>query len=193
MIRTASTLSDLFGIVGLLGVALTSSPTLLADTVPAPERAIRLEALVKGSQEDVWKAWTTTEGAKTFFAPGANIDARPDGPYEIFFNPAAPKGERGGDDMRVLAVQAPKMISFTWNAPPSLPNARKQRTSVVVRLSPADGGKTRVTLVQTGWGEGDEWDKAFEYLTKAWPWVLKNLEERFEKGPKDWTAASKSR
>ena len=36
--------------------------------------------------------------------------------------------------MKVLGVQENRMITFTWNAPPSLPEARQQRTVVIVRL-----------------------------------------------------------
>ena len=43
--------------------------------------------------------------------------------------------------MRVLALQ-PKP-SFDWNAPPSLPEARQQRTFVIVCLVPVDDKSTR--------------------------------------------------
>jgi len=62
--------------------------------------------------------------------------------------------------MRVLAVQENRMITFTWNAPPHLPQARAQRTFVTVRLQPEGASETRVRLTHVGWGEGGEWDKA---------------------------------
>ena len=70
--------------------------------------------------------------------------------------------------------------------PPSLPEARKQRTSVVLRFEPK-GDSTVVRLHHSGWGEGGEWDKSFEYFSSAWKTVLNNLQERFTKGPIDWT------
>ena len=43
------------------------------------------------------------------------------------------------------------------------------------------------SLTHDGWGEGDEWDKAFEYFTEAWiDVVLPRLEYRFRVGPVDW-------
>jgi len=48
--------------------------------------------------------------------------------------------------------------------------------------------KTRVTLIESGWGEGEEWDKAFAYFSSAWPdIVLARLKYRFEAGPLDWS------
>ena len=34
--------------------------------------------------------------------------------------------------------------------------------------------------------EGGEWDKAYDYFSKAWPYLLGNLKKRFESGPTDW-------
>ena len=59
-----------------------------------PDRVQRHEVIVDAGIDEVWNAWSTTEGVKSFFAPGANIDAVPDGPYEIFFMPDAPPGMR---------------------------------------------------------------------------------------------------
>lgn len=153
----------------------------------AQERAINEKITVKANVADVWQAWTTTAGVKTFFAPDAKIEARVDGAYELYMLPDAPPGGRGSDDMRILALQENKMLSFTWNAPPSIPEVRRQRTFVVVRLNPRGEQLTEVTLHHTGWGEGAEWNKAYDYFAKAWPGVLKNLKKRFDDGPIDWS------
>ena len=89
--------------------------------------------------------------------------------------------------MRFMALQAPTMLSFDWNAPPFLPEARKHRTFVIVRLADIDGKSTRVALHHTGWGSGGEWDRSYAYFDRAWTGVLGNLKRRFETGPTDWT------
>lgn len=152
----------------------------------AQEHAIDEKITVKANIDDVWKAWTTTEGIKSFFAPDAKVELRIDGPFEIYMNPFAEVGMKGADDMRIIGFQEKKMLSFTWNAPPSLPEARKQRTVVIVRFISRGDVLTDVTLHHVGWGEGGEWDKAFDYFSKAWPSVLKNLKKRFDDGPVDW-------
>jgi uncharacterized protein YndB with AHSA1/START domain len=160
---------------------------LAAANAFAQERAIVKTVTVKASADEVWQAWTTREGIRSFFAPDARIEARPGGPFEVYMNPYARPGLKGGDDMVVLAVQEKKMLSFTWNAPPHLAEARQQRTSVTVRLAPAADGATEVRLTHTGWGDGGQWDQAYAYFDKAWAGVLANLEKRFSTGPVDWT------
>jgi uncharacterized protein YndB with AHSA1/START domain len=162
----------------------------LAMTTPeaaAQDRTIVKTARVKAPVEEVWKAWTTPEGIVTFFAPSARVEARPGGPFEIHFNPYAKPGMKGADDMVFLALQENRMLSFTWNAPPHLPEVRGQRTSVTVRLAPAPDGSTDVRLTHGGWGDGGQWDKAYAYFDGAWGRVLANLEKRFVEGPFDWS------
>ncbi|TAG04125.1 MAG: SRPBCC domain-containing protein [Betaproteobacteria bacterium] len=164
---------------------------LLGLSVPtlshAAERAIDKEISIAASLDDAWSAWTTRDGIVSFFAPEAVIDARVGGAFHIHINPLGEPGSKGADDMRFLALQPKQMISFDWNAPPHLPEARAQRTFVIVRFVAVDDKTTKVTLHHTGWGNGGEWDKTFSYFERAWGSVLGNLKKRFETGPLDWT------
>ena len=164
---------------------LTLASATLATAMP-PERTLQKEVVVNAPIEAVWKAWTTSEGVATFFAPEAVVEPRPGGAFFVHINPYAPPGMKGADDMRVLAVQEKKLLSFTWNAPPHLPDARAQRTVVVLRLEPVDEKQTTVRLSHVGWGDGGQWDQAYQYFDRAWGNVLAGLQNRFVEGPKDW-------
>jgi len=162
---------------------------LLTAALPAAaqqERAIRKEAIVRAPVAQVWNAWTTSAGIQSFFAPEAEVDPRPDGAFHIHFNPYGAPGLKGADDMHFLSLQKERFLSFTWNAPPHLPEARAQRTVVIVRLEPVNDKVTRVRLTQTGWGDGGEWDQAYDYFDNAWGRVLASLQKRFVDGPVDW-------
>ena len=179
MRRLASVLALALAACGGLGC----NPALAQ--IPEERRVVK-EVVVKATPEAVFKAWSTSDGVASFFAPEANIQARPDGLFEVYMNPYAQPGMKGADNMRVLGVQENRMITFSWNAPPHLPEARAQRTFVTVRMQP-EGAETRVRLTHTGWGDGGEWDKAYAYFDRAWGNVLANLQKRFADGPIDWT------
>ena len=99
---------------------------LAALAAGAEEKMLVKEVVVKAPVEEVYKAWSTSEGVASFFAPEARIEARPDGPFEVYMNPYAKPGLKGADDMRFMALQPPTMLSFDWNAPPSLPEAVRE-------------------------------------------------------------------
>lgn len=142
-------------------------------------KAVCKEALVAASLAEVWNAWTTPEGLRSFFAPQVNMRLEAGGPFEILFNPASPEGSRGSEGCRVLAFAPPRVLAFSWNAPPSMPTVRRERTQVVVELEPLGERLTRVRLTHTGWKEGAEWDQAYAYFDIAWGKVLTSLGNRF--------------
>ena len=85
----------------------------------AAERAIDKEIVVAAPAQVVWQSWTTKAGIESFFAPEAEIDAKVGGAFHIHINPFGEPGMKGADDMRFMALQAPAMLSFDWNAPPT--------------------------------------------------------------------------
>jgi uncharacterized protein YndB with AHSA1/START domain len=147
------------------------------------------EILVPATLEEVWNAWTTTEGVKTFFSSEAKVELAVGGSFEIYFLLDAPYGSQGSEGCRVLSYLPKKMLTFSWNAPPEFGKLRGQHTIVVLRFDELEPGKVRVVLSQHGWGSGEQWDKLYDYFDKAWSYVLGNLKKRFAAGPIDWQAA----
>ena len=165
----------------------TAIAGLLAVAVHAEDRILRTQLVLDAPLSDVWNAWATEEGVKSFFAPGCRIEGKVDGAYEIHFNPAAEPGQRGADGMRALVWEPQRRLAFTWNAPADQAYVRAQRTVVTIELEAAGEKRTRLTFTHGGWGQGPEWDKAYAYFDKAWGgFVLPNLQHRLAKGPIDW-------
>lgn len=159
----------------------------LAIAQPTKEKILSMSIEVNAPVDSVWSRWTTDSGRKKFFAPSSKMELSTLGFMEILFAPAAPEGQRGAENNRVLAIQDKQMLSFTWDAPPTFPEVRKQRTIVVVRLEKLGDKKTKVTLNQMGWGTGTDWDTVYNYFTKAWStFVLPHLKHSLEVAPVDW-------
>jgi len=170
----------------LAGVVLAVA---LPGSARAEDRILRVAMVLPAPVADVWRAWTTEEGVRTFFAPGARVEPRVDGTYDILFFPSGPEGQRGAEGMRVLGFEPMHRFAFTWNAPPQFPHARAQRTEVVLEFEAEGARATRLRFTHQGWGRGGEWDGAYAYFDNAWrAVVLPRLKQRFEKGPIDWSA-----
>lgn len=150
-------------------------------------RALSIEITLEAPVAQIWAAWTTEAGIQSFFAPGCQVNMEIDGFYEIFFYPENPPGSRGAEGMRIMAIEPEKLFSFTWNQPPMLPTICDQRTLVTLKFEELSPEKTRLTFIQTGWGDGPEWDKAIDYFTIAWrDVVLFRLQHSIKHGAIDW-------
>lgn len=155
-----------------------------ADT----KRQILLNRDISASIADVWTAWTTNAGCRSFFAPDCKVELWIGGAYEMYFLLDNEPGQRGGEGCTILAMQREKMLSFTWNAPPEMPDMRAQFTHVFLYFAALDTSTTKVTLMHDGWGVGEQWDKVFLYFQRAWgEVVLPRLAYRFAVGPVDWS------
>jgi uncharacterized protein YndB with AHSA1/START domain len=147
---------------------------------PTSERVLHKAVTVAAPAEDVWWAWTTDAGIRTWLVDDSRIELRVGGPYEWYFLTEAEPGGQGSEGCQVIGFQAPTMLTFTWNAPPHLAEARDQRSVVLLRLRPDEVDTTRVEITHLGWGDGGEWDEAFDYFDAAWDGVLRELRSYFE-------------
>ena len=149
-------------------------------------KKIYKEIKVSASLGDIWNAFTTVEGIKTFFAPDGKIELKLFGCYEIYFYPPKNEGNRGSEGCVVLSFIPDRMLSFTWNAPPEFPNVRKEKTWVVLEFQDLGDNTVFAKLTHLGWKEGKGWDEVYAYFDKAWDVVLTRLKKRFENGPIKW-------
>jgi uncharacterized protein YndB with AHSA1/START domain/uncharacterized protein YciI len=179
------------GLVAVATVAISAKSTVAQGdersssqehSKQAIERIIEKEVVVSASTDEVWRAWTTAEGVTSFGPPKAKIELRVGGAYEWYFMPDQPPGSRGSDGCRILSYLPARMLSFDWNAPPSIPTLRDSgaKTQVVLELAEQAPGQVRVKLTQLGFGEGEDWDRYYVYFDKAWGRVLDGLQRSFE-------------
>jgi uncharacterized protein YndB with AHSA1/START domain len=146
-----------------------------------PERYICTSIDINAPVDTVWSRWASPAGLKRFFVSQSRIELQTMGRLDFYMDPSAPEGKKGAENNRVLAWQPNKLLSFTWDAPPSFPEIRKQRTTVIIRFTELPNNKTNVTLTQIGFGSGADWDAVVNYFDKAWGgFVLPRLKHSCE-------------
>jgi uncharacterized protein YndB with AHSA1/START domain len=154
--------------------------TAVAVSPAAPGKMLRVEVTVPAPRADVWKAFATSEGLSSWLAPNSNVELEPGGEWMVHF----PGGSTGGGN--IVSFVPEKEIVISALAPDQFPTVRAQRTTARFELEDHGQG-TLVRLTQTGWKDGDEWDRAYEYLTAGNAQLLATLHRRFVSGPIDWS------
>jgi uncharacterized protein YndB with AHSA1/START domain/uncharacterized protein YciI len=165
-----------------LGVAARGDEMTEAGHQSNPAgQVLEKEVVVDAPVADVWRIWTTTEGIKSTFVSQARIELHVGGAYEWYFIPDAPEGVRGTEGCKILSYLPMKMLSFSWNAPPSLPALRDSgaKTHVILEFEELNAGRTKVKMSQLGFGKGEAWDRYYAYFDRAWGNVLNELAKKF--------------
>lgn len=150
---------------GLMSIAAAQTASKKCDL---SQRRIVMEVTAAVPLSKAWALWTTKDGLQKFFGPEAEIDPRVGGEFSIHFFPDNARGQRGAEDMIILAYEPQTRLAFTWNAPVMFPHARRQFSVVTVTFAPTPEGGTKVRLMHDHFGEGPDWDETFDYFSQAW-------------------------
>jgi uncharacterized protein YndB with AHSA1/START domain len=170
----------LLTILGLATAAWTSVSGPVAVTkVAGPPKALRFEVTVPASVDQVWTAFTTKDGLATWLWPDVRIDLRPGGDWLALFKDSTAGGT-------IVSVTAKRRLVIAAMAPEKFPTVRRERTTATFDFASVTAGSTRVTLMQTGWKTGPEWDAAYDYLAAGDAELLAQLHQRFVSGPIAW-------
>jgi len=159
-------------------VAFGQSPVKVTKQLE-PEKALIFEVSIPASRAAVWAAFSTSDGLSTWLTPGAVVDLRKGGEWTANY----PGGKKGGGT--ILSFVPQREIVIAAMAPDQFPTVRDTRTNAKFEFF-GSGDETVVKLTQTGWRQGAEWDRAYEYLARGNAELLETLRRRFVSGPIDW-------
>ena len=169
----------------------------VADTsyaAPDGTRVLRHEVVVAAQVADVYRAFTTAEGWRTWavpfaeLTPGLSVGAI----METSYNRAAKPGDPNNIKNKVLAYIPDRLFAFqAVQAPQGFKHAALlAQVFTVAELEPAGAQHTRIKLSMLGYGSGAAFDELYAHFAKGNAWTAQKLVERFEKGPVDWTTAN---
>jgi uncharacterized protein YndB with AHSA1/START domain len=131
-------------------------------------RAIDLSIQVPGTPEEVWRAIATGPGISSWYVPH-HVEEQAGGAARASFGP----GPEMQVDGRVAAWEPPHRIVFDDGE-----GAGGLAFEWLVQAR--DGGSCVVRLVNTGFGDGGEWDDQYDALQEGWKLFLLNLRLHLE-------------
>jgi uncharacterized protein YndB with AHSA1/START domain len=166
-------------LAAVLAPAIHGAGPVSVTKVTSPAKALHFEVIVAGSLDEVWSAFTTADGLSAWLWRDVRVDARPGGEWLAMF----PQTTGGGT---IVSLTPKRQIVISALAPDRFPIVRETRTQATFEFAPVSPSSTKVTLVQTGWKAGEEWDAAYDYLASGNAELLNQLYQRFATGPIDW-------
>jgi hypothetical protein len=83
--------------------------------------------------EAVWSAWTDPSELELWAAPGAAVDLRVGGSWEVHFLPDRPPGQRGSDANEILGLEPGRRLRIAAGAPVKFPTVRAEKTLAIHR------------------------------------------------------------
>lgn len=163
-------------------VCLIALFSLIAWAVPARAHDfIVTECIVAAPVSEVWAAWTTTAGLKSWLAPHVDIDLRIDGLMRTNYDPKGSLGDPGTIENKVLSFEPEKMLSIrVAKAPEKFPFKNKTGEMwTVLYFQPTRDGKTSLRIVGLGFGNDAESQRMKDFFKQGNAFTLGQLQKRF--------------
>jgi uncharacterized protein YndB with AHSA1/START domain len=162
---------------------LTFVICVLAIARPASAtESIVTEGVVNAPVAEVWNAWATTAGLKSWLAPHADIDLRIDGMMRSNYDPKGSLSDPATIENKILAYEPERMLSIkVAKAPETFPFKDKigDMWTVLYFQSTTDG-KTTLRIVGMGFGSDDESQRMKKFFEQGNAYTLAQLQKRFE-------------
>ena len=139
------------------------------EKTPLIGRTLEKELFIKASPQRVFQALTTKEDLERWFLVNAEVDLRPGGAIRFEWGPSMV--EVG----KILVCEPPHRLSYSWEA------FAAGSTTVTFELTRENAG-TRLHLIHTGIGDGEDWDNYSTSINSGWSVHCKNLAAWLETG-----------
>lgn len=168
--------------VALRKVAVTCALLLVAATASAQNiTPVVSEGVVDAPLAQVWRAWATAEGLRSWMAPVADIDLRVGGLMRANYAATGSLEDDGAIHNTVLSFEPERMLSIKVARFPTgfpFPNAIRNMWTVIL-LSPVEGGRTLVHAASLGFTPDEESQKMRAFFEQGNAVTLQALQKRF--------------
>ena len=129
---------------------------------------IKLEIEVPGRPEEVWRAVATGPGISSWYVPHT-VEEREGGAANASFGPG-PEMQVAG---RVAVWEPPRRVCFDGGE-------GVEGLAFEWSIEAIDDASCVVRLINTGFGQGDEWDAQYDAMTEGWRMFMFNLRLHLE-------------
>ncbi len=157
--------------------------TLGFTAVAAATESVVTEGTVDAPVAQVWVAFTTGEGLRSWMAPHADIDLRVDGLMRVNYRAEGTLGDASTIVNRVLSFEPLRMLSIRVAKAPDdfLFPAAIQAMWTVIHFDALADARTRLRVVSMGFTPDDESQRMKAFFERGNAFTVTRLQERFRK------------
>lgn len=175
-------------ITPLLWIALASSQDAATKAddmlnLATADQPLVHTALIDAPVKDVWKAFTTTEGIKSWMVAEGDVDLRIGGKFRTGYQPGTDLNGPNAIENTILAFDPERMVTIQNTKAPEKFPFKKAISEVwtVVYFEPVGDKQTRVTSRMLGYRQEEEFIKMRRFFMDGNKQTLEELAKHFSK------------
>jgi uncharacterized protein YndB with AHSA1/START domain len=140
-------------------------------------RDIEMTIELPVSVERAWELWTENQSLQAWLAPRANVNLTLGGSFELFWDLEHPD-QNSTLGCKVLSLVRNRLLAFEWRGPvefSDLMNTEPFPTWVSINFENKSETSTVLHFRHSGWQEGERWEAARTWQSKAWQTAFTTL------------------
>jgi len=157
-------------------------PFVVAASNAGDKHRLVSTIVVDAPRAAVWKAFTTSDGAKSWMVAHADIDLKIGGLMRTHYDPKGKLGDENSIENTIISFDPERMYSIkNTKAPKTFPFPKSiQAMWTVVYFEDAGEGKTKVTVVGLGFTDDEESQKLRAFFQRGNDITLQGLQAHFK-------------
>ena len=162
--------------------ALAVSLAFCSPSIAEENREV-FEVEIDANVDDIWDAFTTTDGLKLWVAPLADIDLRVGGKWRANYNKDGKLGDPTTIENTILCYDPKRMLSMKATGFPEgfeFEAAAKETWSIFY-FTPLSESKTKITVVGLGYNDTEQSKKMRSFFATANQYSMNQLRDALKK------------
>ncbi|MEZ6040625.1 MAG: SRPBCC domain-containing protein [Planctomycetaceae bacterium] len=141
----------------------------ISSAVVAQETREVFEVEIDAGVDDIWNAFTTTEGLQSWVAPLADINFKVGGKWRANYSENGELGDENTIENTILCYDPKRMISLKATGfPRGFPFAEAAKdTWSIFYFTPVSDTKTKITIVGLGYNDSEQSQKMLAFFKPA--------------------------
>jgi len=138
------------------------------------ERVLQLSIVVPLSVKEVWKYFSTDSLLSEWIAPVAHIELKNGGYIITNYDKSKALSDISSIKLGILSYLENELLVLKVELNNNF--SRKvqeedQNLQEIIQFIPLAPGKTKIVSSMIGWGEGDDWEKTYDFFLKGNEWT----------------------
>ncbi|MEL6106285.1 MAG: SRPBCC domain-containing protein [Planctomycetota bacterium] len=166
---------------------LTLGVLLFTGQTTADDHRVVDEFEIRASIDDVWSAFSTAEGLRSWVAPLADVDFRVGGKWRANYDKDGKLGDENTIENTILCFDPKKMLAIKATGfPANFPFVEAaKKTWSVFYFNKVDDSKTKVTIVGLGYDDSEQSQKMRAFFKPANKYSMDQLKAALEEKADD--------
>lgn len=151
-------------------VLKSQTVTNTSYTTQTGEKVLRLEVILPVNIKEAWELFTTDEGLKKWIAPLAHIELKTGGYILTNYDKSKSLTDSSAIKLSIVNYIEHELFTLRVNLNNNFSKAvqsEDENLQEIIQFIELEPKKTKIISSMVGWGQGDDWNKAYNFFVRG--------------------------